>query len=526
MRKTFNTDGYCDPERNYMVDLSSRLKDIKVMVDAEKYFTINRARQYGKTTILTALADYLKEDYEVVSLDFQGISNADFQSEQSFAAAFSRQILAYTDHMADDVKAELRSYAVGGKDGVTLSVLFSSLQKMCQKSEKRIVLIIDEVDTASNNQVFIDFLAQLRFYYLRRRRIASFQSVILAGVYDVRSIKRKIRSDEGHKENSPWNIAADFEVNMSFSVQDIAAMLESYEVDHQTGMNLNRIANLICMYTSGYPYLVSRICKLIDEKISGSNDFPSKSSAWTEAGFYEAEKMIVKEDNTLYQSLIRKLKLYPELSTVLYELLFTGKMIPYISTNDYMKDAAMFGFIKNDHDTAVISNRIFEAVLYNYFISKEFAVSKMYAAGVQEKNQFIVGGHLDIRRILEKFIETFSELYGKEDDTFLENVGRKYFILFLKPIINGVGNYSIEPQTRNSERMDLVIYYRGEQNILEMKIWRGNSYNERGEEQLFRYLDHFHMKKGYMLSFNFNKKKEIGVKEIPLGDKTLIEAVV
>ena len=29
-----------------------------------------------------------------------------------------------------------------------------------------------------------------------------------------------------------------------------------------------------------------------------------------------------------------------------------------------------------------------------------------------------------------------------------------------------------------------------------------------------------------MLSFNFNKKKEIGVKEIALGDKVLIEAVV
>lgn len=29
-----------------------------------------------------------------------------------------------------------------------------------------------------------------------------------------------------------------------------------------------------------------------------------------------------------------------------------------------------------------------------------------------------------------------------------------------------------------------------------------------------------------MLSFNFNKKKEIGVKEIVLGDKLIVEAVV
>ncbi len=39
------------------------------------------------------------------------------------------------------------------------------------------------------------------------------------------------------------------------------------------------------------------------------------------------------------------------------------------------------------------------------------------------------------------------------------------------------------------------------------------------------YLDHYHLNKGYMLSFNFNKKKEVGVKEIILGDKILIEGV-
>ncbi len=74
--------------------------------------------------------------------------------------------------------------------------------------------------------------------------------------------------------------------------------------------------------------------------------------------------------------------------------------------------------------------------------------------------------------------------------------------------------------------MDLAIYYKGEQNVIELKIWRGNAYNERGEDQLANYLEYFHLKKGYMLSFNFNKKKEIGIKEIQVGDKTLIEAVV
>ena len=59
-----------------------------------------------------------------------------------------------------------------------------------------------------------------------------------------------------------------------------------------------------------------------------------------------------------------------------------------------------------------------------------------------------------------------------------------------------------------------------------MKIWRGEEYNNRGEQQLIGYLEDYHQNKGYMVSFNFNKNKQIGVREIVVGDKVLIEAVV
>ena len=68
--------------------------------------------------------------------------------------------------------------------------------------------------------------------------------------------------------------------------------------------------------------------------------------------------------------------------------------------------------------------------------------------------------------------------------------------------------------------------YRGEQFVVELKIWRSEAYNTRGEKLLTDYLDYYQLKKGYMLSFNFNQKKEIGIKEITLGDEVLVEAVV
>ena len=51
--------------------------------------------------------------------------------------------------------------------------------------------MIDEVDSASNNQVFLDFLAQLRAQYIERDIQPTFRAVILAGVYDVKNLRRK-----------------------------------------------------------------------------------------------------------------------------------------------------------------------------------------------------------------------------------------------------------------------------------------------------------------------------------------------
>lgn len=387
MGKIFNTNGCCDPDLHYMVDLTERLQNIKSMVDAGKYFSINRARQYGKTTILAALADYLEKDYDVISMDFQTMSSLSFESEQAFVSAFSAELLDLYHRFPDDIEERLVSFVEKTAGIMSLQSLFKVIKNWCQKTEKKIVLIIDEVDTASNNQVFLDFLAQLRACYLDRDTTPTFWSVILAGVYDIRNIRQKIRSDAEHKMNSPWNIAAKFQVDMSFSAQEIAGMLKEYEEDYHTGMDIEEISQMLYAYTSGYPYLVSCLCKNMDEEVAGTEKFPDKSCAWTQAGFLEAVKLLINDNNTLFQSLTGKLADYPELKSVVYELLFTGRPIPYVPQNQYIDIAAMFGFIKNDKGTAVIANRIFESVLYNLFISEEFAASRMYDAGVQERNQ-------------------------------------------------------------------------------------------------------------------------------------------
>lgn len=153
---------------------------------------------------------------------------------------------------------------------------------------------------------FWTFCRRLRGYYLIRNKRPTFQSVILAGVHDIRNLRQKIRPDAEHKHNSPWNIASAFEIDMSFNVHDIAGMLTEYENDHHTGMDIQKLSQLIYDYTSGYPVLVSMICKHMDE-----------SGNWENLSFENAVKYLVKEkssDRIADQQTGRRQK--PEKSTV------------------------------------------------------------------------------------------------------------------------------------------------------------------------------------------------------------------
>ncbi|HBA49307.1 MAG TPA: 9-O-acetyl-N-acetylneuraminate esterase [Lachnospiraceae bacterium] len=532
MRRYFNTEGRCRPDIHYMVRLEERLDKIKRMyVDRGKYFVINRGRQYGKTTTLMALAEYLTDEYAVLPMDFQALGTDNFADGPTFVVSFIEyleEIFSRKDGLKDvicpDAYQGLAALKAQGRKG--LDKLFRALSELCRTAAKPVVLMIDEVDSASNNQIFIEFLAQLRRYYLDRESSPTFHSVILAGVYDIKNLKLKIRPEENHQYNSPWNIAARFNIEMSFSAGEIAGMLREYEDEQHTGMDVNRMARYVYDYTSGYPWLVSAICKFLDEEIPDRDGFEDSAAVWSRAGIEEAVKILLKEKLPLFDSMIKQLEIYPDLKNVLGQILYEGKKVPFSPDTQSINMGIMFGFLKEKDGAAIMANRIFEMRMLNMLISEESLGSDAFQHGDRDKNQFIQNGRLDMERVLAKFVEYFHEIYGDNDEKFVEKYGRKFFLLYLKPIINGTGNYYLEAQTRDAGRTDVVVDYRGEQFVVELKIWRGNAYRERGEQQLAEYLDYFGLEKGYMLSFNFNQKKEIGVRHVQAGGRVIVEAVV
>ena len=517
--KTFNTTGTCRPNEHYMVDITERLEIIRGMVAQGNYFCVNRGRQYGKTTTLAALADFLQNDYCVFFISFEGLDDFVFKSASTVSAEFLKILKrhARVNGSSEAMQSLLKEVVPLGCKEIASTDFTEVIDELCTLSDKPVVVMIDEVDQASNNDGFITFLGVLRNMFLSREMFRTFQSVILAGVYDIKNLKLKIRTEDEHQYNSPWNIAVPFDVDMSLSANGISGMLAEYKADHNLTFDEVFVGQMIRDYTAGYPFLVSRICQIID----------GEQYTWDKEGVLKAVNSLLKESNTLFDDMQKKLTQFPGLSDMLKSIIFGGKRVPFNYYNHDINIAVMFNFVKEEGGATNIACRIFETWLYNYYISLD-KPSHIYQLGEYEKNQFVHDGFLDVRLLIERFCVHFNEIYRPgHDDQFIEDNGRKIFLTYLRPIINGIGNYYCEAQTRDLTRTDIIIDYLGQQYIVELKIWRGQSYNERGEKQLAEYLERYNLQTGYMVSFCFCKTKKSGLlPPVELNGRTLIEAIV
>lgn len=500
LSKVFNMTGICVPKKHYMVNNTPKLVQIKKMIDREDYFTINRGRQYGKTTTLQALRKFIAAEYTVISMSFEGLGSSSFETESIFCQEFLNQVYHALNfsNVAAPYKEQWKDESI-----VSYPRLGEHITKLCR--DKKIVLIIDEVDKASNFQVFLDFLNMLRHKFLARNNGEddTFHSVILAGVYDIENLKSKM-IEEGHhqvtqnekEQNSPWNIATRFTIDMSFSAREINGMLVEYGKENGLVFDTQSIAEEIYFYTEGYPVLVSTVCWYIDELLNQN---------WTTHTVAVAVRMLVREtDNELFKSISQNLEKHKNVRDLLYDVLILGGKRSFSIDNPAIDLTFRYGYIKEVNERVEIANKIFEIRMTNYFISKDEEKNNLGVTGGLI-NDVTAGGKFNMALCLERFAMHWEELYNETDGKFLERQCRLIFLTFLKPILNGKGFYFIESALTDNRRMDLVVTYGQEKFILELKIWKGNLYNEEGVEQLLGYMDKNNVASGYLLTFDFRK---------------------
>ncbi|MCP4106238.1 MAG: AAA family ATPase [Desulfobacteraceae bacterium] len=373
MKRKFNDTGLCMPHRHYMADTSAKIEQIIQLVEGGEYFAINRPRQFGKTTTLSLLSRQLslRDNYLVLSISFEDIDTDTYQHQERFIYGFLDMLVIEFESLdLPEPAGFIEQHIDQVSDMLTLSRFITRLVRDVLP-DKSLVLLIDEVDKSSNNQLFLDFLGMLRKKYLRRNegKDFTFQSVILAGVHDVKTLKAKIRPDDERKYNSPWNIAADFNVDLSFSPPEIESMLRDYSRENGIQPDVAAIAEQLYYYTSGYPYLVSKLCKFIDEDIVPLRDDKNWSVADTEAAF----KMIADKGytTTLFDSLTKNLENNEDLYELVFQIIINGKSFDFAIANPVISQGFILGVIvKSDQGRCQIHNRIFEQRIYDYMMSK------------------------------------------------------------------------------------------------------------------------------------------------------------
>jgi len=515
--KAFNILAICVPEKHYMVDTTNKLNQIMQMIDEGNYFTINRPRQYGKTTTISLLWRKLlnSEEYIPIFSSFEEWGDDLFVSTKMFCPRLFRDIKQYVI-LSNSKYKDL--FNINEDDVDSFNKLFDIIENIIKTTGKKLVLIIDEVDRASNFDLLINFLGILRGKYIKASMglETTFHSVILAGVHDVKNLKQQIRPDSEAQLNSPWNIAADFEVAMTFNPTEIETMLADYVADTGNQMDTKTISERIYFWTSGYPFLVSKACKVVAEKILPKQE----SKTWDVGIIDQAVDIVIKDKSTLIESLIKNLEKYSDLYQLMESLTLGCEDIEYIWQNPIIDQAIMYGFITcNGDNKARVHNKIFQEVVINYILSKNKTKYIIEGKTPTPKEYITSDGKLNFEKILLEFQKVMQEKYSnnlmEKTEEFVEKDLRLLFLVFLHPIINGVGYSFKEVEIGGEKRLDVVVTYRDELFVVELKIWRGPEYHEEGKQRLLQYMQNMHINKGYMLIMYKTKTKtfENGVED-------------
>jgi hypothetical protein len=267
-------------------------------------------------------------------------------------------------------------------------------------------------------------------------------------------------------------------------------------------MDTAAMAEDLFYYTSGYPFLVSKLCKMMDEEILPTKDVKE----WTEQDLDLAARQLVTEKNTNFDSLITHLENNPNLYQLVYDIAIDGMNISFNAHEPVNDLGVLYGIFDNKNRLS-IHNKIYSEVIINYMTAKmnrlqagEGAIFESGYTNADKKS-------LNMELALLKFQTFMREQYSKQDRDFLERHGRLVFLAFMKPILNGHGYDFKEAQISEERRLDVTITFYQHKYVAELKIWRGQVAHEEGLSQLGDYLDRRKLTEGYLIIFDHKEIK-------------------
>ncbi|WP_222107363.1 ATP-binding protein [[Actinomadura] parvosata] len=494
----FNTTGPCDRKQHYMLSPTQRLPEARVLIEMDRYFVLHAPRQTGKTTALGTLASELTAEGDVAALMFSceraKSAGDDYAAAEEILLKSLRQAAGRSQWPAELLPPDPWPEAPAG------TRFSSALSEWCQRSPRRVVLFLDEIDALRGNSM-VSILSQLRDGRNARPFGLPFPaSVVLCGLRDLRDYKVASGSaSEGSNPASPFNIVAESLRLGDFTADEIAELYGQHT--EATGQDFTKDAvERVFELTQGQPWLVNALAHEItfNMKVTGTI---------TVGQVEEAEERLIRARATHLDSLMERLH-EPRVKRVLEPVLAgTFPDIDFTFSDDlcYARD---LGLIK-EKPPLEVANPIYREVILRVL----GAASENYVT-VSPRSLVLPDGRFDLPRLLEEFVVFWRE-HGEvliRQEGYHEAACQIILMAFLHRLVNGGGQLDRE-YAAGTKRLDVLVRwpYTGpdgdrqvQREAMELKVWRPGAEDPEPEglAQLDRYLDRLTLPTGVLVIFD------------------------
>jgi len=481
MAHFFNTTGPCNPDEHYMLPPNDRLVGAKLnrYIRDKLYWVLHAPRQVGKTTFLQSWVREINDDGKALACyvsveDCQGISDRKEGMNTLYQA-----ICDYADW------GELPVPVV--KYRKTDGLLRATLKKWAELvAPKPLIVLFDEVDVVTG-ETMISFLRQLRGGFAKRG-IGKFPiSIALVGMRDLKDYITASKDGRAPNPGSPFNIKEDSATLSNFSKVDVTHLFAQRTAE--TGQQITQEAlDYVFEQSQGQPWIVNQLFKRATMEI-----LDEESAETVTLGHVEkAREEMTMARETHLDALAERLK-EPRIRGLVQPILVGDTGANLDPNHPDVMLAMDLGLIKWDSERGfMIANPVYEDILTR-------TLNSVYYAQVPSPSTWrwqTVDGRLDMNLLLREFQDFWrhnADVWQRWT-SYTHAFPQLLLMAFLQRVVNNKGRVKRE-YAAGSGRMDLAVEYKGEWNIIEVKLWRkGFTYDRikaEGMKQVTRYRDTF-----------------------------------
>jgi hypothetical protein len=467
----FNTSGPNIPEKHYTLRRPALIEHGLAKVRDERYFTIWAPRQTGKSTYFRQLAGELeKEGYKVAHINFENYKDA------SLTDFLSRLCSHANSFFETKLLAE------------SIQTFFDQIEEI---DDQKFVLIIDEVE-GINEAYFGTFLHSIRNVYHTRMNHA-LKSVILVGVSNITGVV----GDHA----SPFNIADNLNVPF-FTDEEVYELLGQHEAE--TGQLFEKsVKDKIIQIKANQPGLVNGFAdKLV-------KNYPNKPVI-EYADYLKVEDWYLTEAiDKNFENIRNKAQ---EVRAFVETLLFTDEKIPFKIDHPATKLLHINGIVrKNPEDGNIIFwVPFYKKRLYNAFYPYTNGEKKRIGQRIYFEDYFDAEGKLNLEKCIQNYKDyvkrrgfaPFREKDDKGKFVSIKEAALLYsFETYIQAFIGEIGGKIYREADAGVGKSDMIINVRGEEFLIEAKVYYSPSRFINGKAQLAYYAKSLGVKKAVYLVF-------------------------